>query len=68
MEGKTAKVLENSEGARTTPSVIAFTKESERLVGMPARRQAVTNPSNTFHATKRLIGRRFEDAEVKKDM
>ena len=68
MEGKTGKVLENSEGARTTPSVVAFTKEGERLVGMPAKRQAVTNPENTFHATKRLIGRRFEDKEVKKDM
>lgn len=68
MEGKTAKVLENAEGARTTPSVVAFTKENERLVGMPAKRQAVTNPSNTFHATKRLIGRRYEDPEVKKDM
>lgn len=68
MEGKTGKVLENSEGARTTPSVVAFTKDSERLVGMPAKRQAVTNAANTFHATKRLIGRRFEDPEVKKDM
>ncbi|XP_060554274.1 stress-70 protein, mitochondrial-like [Ruditapes philippinarum] len=68
MEGKVGKVLENSEGARTTPSVVAFTKEGERLVGMPAKRQAVTNPENTFHATKRLIGRRFEDKEVKKDM
>ena len=68
MEGKTGKVLENSEGARTTPSVVAFTKDGERLVGMPAKRQAVTNADNTFHATKRLIGRRFEDAEVKKDM
>lgn len=68
MEGKTAKVLENSEGARTTPSVVAFTKDQERLVGMPAKRQAVTNPGNTFHATKRLIGRRYDDAEVKKDM
>ncbi|KAH3788920.1 heat shock protein hsp-6-like [Dreissena polymorpha] len=68
MEGKTGKVLENSEGARTTPSVIAFTKEGERLVGMPAKRQAVTNATNTFHATKRLIGRRYEDKEVQKDM
>jgi molecular chaperone DnaK len=67
MEGKTPKVLENSEGARTTPSVVAFTKDGERLTGMPARRQAVTNSQNTFYATKRLIGRRFEDAEVKKD-
>ncbi|KAH1012215.1 heat shock 70 kDa protein cognate 5 [Dendroctonus ponderosae] len=68
MEGKQAKVIENSEGSRTTPSVIAFTKDGERLVGMPAKRQAVTNSANTFYATKRLIGRRFDDAEVKKDM
>ena len=67
MEGKTPKVLENSEGARTTPSVVAFTKEGERLTGMPAKRQAVTNSENTLYATKRLIGRRFDDAEVKKD-
>ncbi|KAK6635335.1 hypothetical protein RUM43_007776 [Polyplax serrata] len=68
MEGKQAKVIENSEGSRTTPSVVAFTKDAERLVGMPAKRQAVTNSANTFYATKRLIGRRFDDAEVKKDM
>nr|AIU47026.1 heat shock protein [Phenacoccus solenopsis] len=68
MEGKQAKVIENSEGSRTTPSVVAFTKDGERLVGTPAKRQAVTNASNTFYATKRLIGRRFEDPEVKKDM
>lgn len=68
MEGKTAKVIENAEGARTTPSHVAFTKDGERLVGMPAKRQAVTNSANTFYATKRLIGRRFEDPEVKKDM
>ncbi|KAK9871344.1 hypothetical protein WA026_011610 [Henosepilachna vigintioctopunctata] len=68
MEGKQAKVIENSEGSRTTPSVVAFTKDGERLVGMPAKRQAVTNSANTFYATKRLIGRRFDDAEVKKDM
>lgn len=68
MEGKQAKVIENSEGSRTTPSVVAFTKDGERLVGMPAKRQAVTNSANTFYATKRLIGRRFEDEEVKKDM
>jgi len=68
MEGKAAKVLENSEGARTTPSVVAFTKDGERLAGMPARRQAVTNSDNTLHATKRLIGRRFDDPEVQKDM
>ncbi|CAB0008141.1 unnamed protein product [Nesidiocoris tenuis] len=68
MEGKQAKVIENAEGARTTPSVVAFTKDNEKLVGMPAKRQAVTNSVNTFYATKRLIGRRFDDAEVKKDM
>jgi molecular chaperone DnaK len=68
MEGKQAKVIENSEGSRTTPSIVAFTKDGERLVGMPAKRQAVTNSANTFYATKRLIGRRFEDNEVKKDM
>lgn len=68
MEGKTPKVIENAEGSRTTPSVVAFTADGERLVGMPAKRQAVTNAANTFYATKRLIGRRFEDAEVQKDM
>jgi len=68
MEGKQAKVLENAEGARTTPSVVAFSKDGERLAGMPARRQAVTNPENTLHATKRLIGRRFDDAEIQKDI
>ncbi|XP_037555227.1 stress-70 protein, mitochondrial [Dermacentor silvarum] len=68
MEGKTPKVIENSEGSRTTPSVVAFTADGERLVGMPAKRQAVTNASNTLSATKRLIGRKFEDPEVKKDM
>jgi len=68
MEGKAAKVIENAEGARTTPSVVAFTAEGERLAGMPAKRQAVTNSENTFYATKRLIGRRFDDPEVKKDM
>ena len=68
MEGKQAKVLENAEGNRTTPSVVAFTKNDERLVGIPAKRQAVTNPENTFYATKRLIGRRYDDAETQKDM
>merc|ERR1712012_594103 len=68
MEGKAAKVIENAEGARTTPSVVAFTSEGERLVGMSAKRQAVTNSSNTFYATKRLIGRRFTDDEIKKEM
>ncbi|XP_022779381.1 stress-70 protein, mitochondrial-like [Stylophora pistillata] len=67
MEGKTPKVLENAEGSRTTPSVVAFTKEGERLVGTPAKRQAVTNPENTLYATKRYIGRRFDDPEIKKD-
>ncbi|XP_058061879.1 heat shock 70 kDa protein cognate 5 [Anopheles bellator] len=68
MEGKNAKVIENAEGARTTPSHVAFSKDGERLVGMPAKRQAVTNSANTFYATKRLIGRRFDDAEIKKDL
>ncbi|KER25552.1 hypothetical protein T265_07011 [Opisthorchis viverrini] len=68
MEGKQPKILENSEGSRTTPSVVAFTRDGERLVGAPAKRQAVTNSANTFSATKRLIGRRFDDPEVQKDM
>lgn len=68
MEGKTPRVLENAEGIRTTPSVVAFTQDGERLVGTPAKRQAITNPENTLYATKRLIGRRFEDPEVKKEM
>ncbi len=67
MEGKSAKVIENSEGARTTPSMVAFTESGERLVGQAAKRQAVTNPENTFFAIKRLIGRRFDDPMVKKD-
>ncbi|PIK62554.1 putative stress-70 protein, mitochondrial [Apostichopus japonicus] len=68
MEGKAAKVLENAEGARTTPSVVAFTPDGERIVGMPAKRQAVTNAKNTLYATKRLIGRRFDDPETQKDI
>jgi molecular chaperone DnaK len=68
MEGKTAKVIENSEGARTTPSMVAFTESGERLVGQAAKRQAVTNPENTFFAIKRLIGRRFTDPMVSKDV
>lgn len=68
MEGKTGKILENSEGNRTTPSVVAFSADGERLAGMPAKRQAVTNSANTFYATKRLIGRRFDDKEVQNDM
>lgn len=68
MEGTQAKVLENAEGSRTTPSYIAITAEGERLVGAPARRQAVTNPANTFYATKRLIGRQHNDPELKKDI
>ena len=68
MEGTQAKVLENTEGARTTPSVVAFTNENEKLIGQPAKRQAVTNPENTIFAVKRLIGRNFDDPTVKKDV
>ena len=68
MEGGTAKVIENAEGLRTTPSIVAFTKDSEKLVGTPAKRQAVTNHQNTFYAVKRLIGRKFADPNVKKDI
>ena len=68
MEGKQAKVIENAEGQRTTPSVVAFTDKGERLVGLPAKRQSVTNPSNTVYATKRLIGRMFDDEEVQKEV
>jgi molecular chaperone DnaK len=68
MDGSQAKVLENAEGARTTPSVVAFTEENEKLIGQPAKRQAVTNPENTIFAVKRLIGRNFEDSTVKKDI
>jgi len=68
MEGGKPRVIENSEGDRTTPSIVAFTEDDEVLVGQSAKRQAVTNPTNTLHAVKRLIGRRFEDAEVQKDI
>jgi len=68
MEGTQAKVLENAEGTRTTPSVVAFTDNEEKLIGQPAKRQAVTNPENTIFAVKRLIGRNFEDPTVKKDI
>jgi molecular chaperone DnaK len=68
MEGSQPKVLENAEGARTTPSVVAFTDDNEKLIGQPAKRQAVTNPENTIFAVKRLIGRNFDDPTVKKDV
>lgn len=67
MEGSTPKVIENSEGMRTTPSVVGFTSDGQRLVGIPAKRQAVTNPENTIYAAKRLIGRPFDDASTQKD-
>ena len=67
MDGGKPKVIENSEGARTTPSIVAFTKDGERLIGQPAKRQAVTNGDNTIFAVKRLIGRRFDDPVTKKD-
>ena len=67
MDGKTPKVIENAEGARTTPSVVGFMEDGERVVGQPAKRQAVTNPTNTFFAIKRLIGRQFNDPMVEKD-
>ncbi len=67
MEGASPKVIENAEGARTTPSIVAFTEDGERLVGQPAKRQGVTNPERTFFAVKRLIGRRYEDPTVEKD-
>jgi molecular chaperone DnaK len=67
MDGKDAKVIENAEGARTTPSIVAFTGDGERLVGQPAKRQAVTNPENTIFAVKRLIGRRYDDPVTEKD-
>ena len=68
MEGAQPKVIESSEGFRTTPSMVAFTESDERLVGHSAKRQAVTNPESTFFAIKRLIGRRSEDKETKRDM
>jgi molecular chaperone DnaK len=67
MEGSTPKVIENAEGVRTTPSVVAFTKEGEKLVGAAAKRQAITNSENTVFATKRLIGRRYDDPAVQLD-
>ena len=68
MDGKNARVIENGEGDRTTPSIVAYAQDGEILVGQPAKRQAVTNPQNTLFAIKRLIGRRFEDAEVQRDV
>src|ERR1051325_10282799 len=68
MEGSAPKVIENAEGARTTPSIVAFAPDGERLIGQPAKRQAVTNPEFTFFAIKRLIGRRFDDPMTQKDM
>ncbi|MGH6971860.1 MAG: Hsp70 family protein, partial [Caulobacteraceae bacterium] len=67
MDGKQPKVIENAEGVRTTPSVVAIQDDGDRLVGQPAKRQAVTNPTNTFFAIKRLIGRKFDDPVVAKD-
>jgi molecular chaperone DnaK len=67
MEGQTSRVIENAEGARTTPSIVAFTKHGERLVGLPAKRQAIVNSKNTVFAFKRLIGRQFKDKEVQDD-
>ena len=67
MDGSTPKVIENAEGARTTPSMVAFSDDNERLVGQPAKRQAVTNPEGTLFAVKRLIGRRYDDPTVAKD-
>lgn len=68
MEGSNPKVIENSEGMRTTPSVVAFAEDGTRIVGIAAKRQSVTNPQNTFYATKRLIGRTFDDKETQKDI
>ena len=64
---QSAKVIENAEGVRTTPSVISFGKGGEMLVGLPAKRQAITNPANTIYATKRLIGRRYDDTQTQKE-
>src|ERR1700754_4161636 len=66
-EGAQAKIIENAEGGRTTPSIVAFTRDGEILVGQPAKRQAVTNPENTIFAVKRLIGRRYDDPIIEKD-
>ncbi len=66
-EGREAKVIENQEGARTTPSVVAITEAGDKLVGLAAKRQAITNPHNTFYAVKRLIGRRYDDELVQRD-
>ena len=68
LEGGKPRVIENSEGGRTTPSIVAYTDDNEILVGQSAKRQAVTNPTNTLFAVKRLIGRRFEDDVVQKDI
>ncbi|MFN7476522.1 MAG: Hsp70 family protein, partial [Burkholderiales bacterium] len=68
LEAGQPKVIENAEGARTTPSIIAYMEDGEILVGAPAKRQAVTNPKNTLYAVKRLIGRKFEEKEVQKDI
>ena len=68
MEGDKPRVIENNEGHRTTPSIVAYTDDGEILVGQSAKRQAVTNPHNTLYAIKRLIGRRFDDAVVQKDI
>src|SRR3546814_12627485 len=68
MDGGKPKVVENAEGARTTPSIVAFAKDGERLIGQPAKRQAVTNTDNTIFAVKRLLGRRFDDPMTKQDM
>ena len=68
MEGTFPRVIENSEGMRTTPSIVAFTEDGQRLVGVPAKRQAVTNPENTVFSSKRMIGRRFDDPTVQRDI